>query len=189
MGLDVSRSATSKAQQTAGRPIHYMSGEPWRASLDGGIKAIPTPVAFHSAVQRADHAHGAHARHVGVDHRRPYVLVPQKSLHRADVRARLKQVGGEAVPVMPISALAPLCRHLDYAASRSWTPVVVEPSPFARSIIRGSPGRPAVCRRAGTARAWSPLVWFGRGLFPSDAGLRGGRSGSSRRTRVRAKER
>ena len=51
-----------------------------------------------------------------VDHRGVEFLVAEQRLDDADVDLLLEQVGREAVPPMPISALSPLFRVPDYAA-------------------------------------------------------------------------
>jgi len=53
---------------------------------------------------------------LGVDHRGVELLVTEQRLDDADVDLLLEQVGREAVPPMPISALSPLFRVPDYAA-------------------------------------------------------------------------
>jgi hypothetical protein len=46
--------------------------------------------------------------HVGVDHGRADILVPQQFLHCPNIVTVLQQVRGKAVPVMPSSALPAL---------------------------------------------------------------------------------
>jgi len=49
-------------------------------------------------IQRAAHRQTAALENVGVDHRRPHVLVPQQFLDGPDVVPGLEQVGGKGVP-------------------------------------------------------------------------------------------
>jgi hypothetical protein len=54
--------------------------------------------------QRASHAFASAVQHVGVDHGCPDVLMPKKFLDGPYVVTAFKQVGGEAMTIMPISA-------------------------------------------------------------------------------------
>jgi hypothetical protein len=55
-------------------------------------------------VERAPHAASTLIEHVGVDHRRAHVAMPQELLDRPDVVSRFEQVRRERVPLMPRAA-------------------------------------------------------------------------------------
>ena len=51
-----------------------------------------------SDVQRTFHRKGSFIHHVGVDHGRTDVLMPEQLLHGADIVSVFEQTGGKAVP-------------------------------------------------------------------------------------------
>ena len=57
-----------------------------------------SPPGFLIPVLGAAHREARPIQDVGVDHRRRDVAVTEELLHRADVRARLQQMGSEAMP-------------------------------------------------------------------------------------------
>jgi hypothetical protein len=57
----------------------------------------PNPDAWRS-IERAADGHSTSMEDVGVDHRRPHVLVTEQFLHGTDVVTVLKQMCGERVP-------------------------------------------------------------------------------------------
>jgi hypothetical protein len=59
---------------------------------------MPEPFRAGSSIERAHHAERAAVHDVRVDHRRPHVLVAEQGLDGANVRARLQEVRGEALP-------------------------------------------------------------------------------------------
>ena len=69
-------------------------------------------------VEGALHAAPAAVEDMRVDHGGRDVGVPQEFLDGPDVVATLEEVGSEAVSLMPVPALAPLCRVPDYAGFR-----------------------------------------------------------------------
>ena len=82
---------------------------------------------------------------VGVDLSCLQIAVAEEFLDGADVDSVFEQVGGEGVPLMPSSALSPLCRVPDYAElrrrgpeNRGYSGGSLESWPVCLGIIRGS---------------------------------------------------
>jgi hypothetical protein len=75
-----------------GVPATFFSPSPLSANRD------PPAASDSLKIQRAAHRQAAALQDVGVDHRRPHVLVPQQFLDGPDVVPGLEQVGGKGVP-------------------------------------------------------------------------------------------
>ena len=55
-------------------------------------------IAVLHPIQRTDHTATTDLQHMGVNHRRLYISVPEQFLHGADVVAGLQHLGGERMP-------------------------------------------------------------------------------------------
>ena len=70
---------------------------------------ITSPEILHpqrlQPIQRAGRATRCHLQHMGINHRRAHIAVPQQLLHGASVRARLQQMRGKAMAQGAVRAL------------------------------------------------------------------------------------
>ena len=49
-------------------------------------------------IHRGPHRHPRPVQHMGIDHRRRHIAVPQQLLHRADIRPPFQKMGGKRMP-------------------------------------------------------------------------------------------